>query len=108
MNLTKKINIICNRCSKVVCEIRGSEEFPYDFKGIRTIEKHWSAEGGRPVEGWFAEILCVECAADQKKIADLMKNDNDNIVTFARGDNGAEAGKALKAIICSMEKEDKK
>ena len=52
----KKINIICNRCRKVVCEIRGSEEFPYDFKGIRTIEKHW------PTEDWFAEIVCMDCA----------------------------------------------
>lgn len=56
IDLTKKINIICNRCGNVACELRGSEEFPYDFKGIRTVEKHW------PMEDWFAEIVCMDCA----------------------------------------------
>jgi len=54
--LTKKMDIICNRCGKVVCEIHGSDWFPYEFEKIRTIEKHW------PTDDWFAEVVCLECA----------------------------------------------
>ena len=60
MPLTKKFNLLCNRCGKVVAEVHGSDGFPHDFKNVRSLEKHsW--------EDWFLEILCLECVAEKEK-----------------------------------------
>ena len=59
MHMTKKIELMCNRCGKVVAEVHGTDGFPYDFQKIRTVERHF-------IEDWFLEILCLECISEQK------------------------------------------
>ena len=60
MPLTKKFDLLCNRCGKVVAEVHGNDGFPHNFKKVKTIEKHsW--------EDWFLEILCLECVAEKEK-----------------------------------------